>query len=67
MVIENAKLKLALANPIGAPIAVAHNAIEIPPLAADEKMKDLYSKSKKKRFIVKIVKGNNIFAKPFTH
>ena len=38
---ENARLKLALAIPIGAPIAVAKDAIEIPPLVTDKTIKYL--------------------------
>ena len=37
VVIENARLQLALIIPTGAPIAVANDAIEIPPVAADKK------------------------------
>ena len=39
--IENAKLKLALAILTGAPITVANDAIDIPPLVADKTIKDL--------------------------
>ena len=38
---ENAKLRLALVIPIGAPITVAKDAIETPPLVIDETIKDL--------------------------
>ena len=38
---ENAKLKPALATPIGTPITVANEAIEIPSLVADKTIKDL--------------------------
>ena len=41
LVIENAKLTLAFAIPIGAPIIVAKEAIDIPSLVADEIIKDL--------------------------
>ena len=40
-VLENAKLKLVLAIPIGAPITVAKEAIDIPPHVADETIKFL--------------------------
>ena len=40
VVTENAKLKLALAIPTGAPITVANDAVETPPLAADKTIKD---------------------------
>ena len=38
---ENARLKLALVIPIGAPIAVAKDVIETPPLVTDKTIKDL--------------------------
>ena len=41
MVIENTKLKLALAIPIGTPTTVANYAIDIPPLVADKTIEDL--------------------------
>ena len=53
--IKNARLKLALASPTGAPITVANEAIGMLPLVAY-----------KKRFI-KIIKRSNIFTKPFTY
>ena len=41
VIIENAKLKLALANPTGAPITLANEAMETPPLVADKTIRDL--------------------------
>ena len=38
---ENARLKLALVIPIGAPITVGKDAIETPPLVTDKTIKDL--------------------------
>ena len=38
---ENERLRLALVIPIGAPINVAKDAIEIPPLVTDKTVKDL--------------------------
>ena len=38
---ENARLKLAFVIPIGAPIAVAKDVIETPPLITDKTIKDL--------------------------
>ena len=38
---ENARLRLALVIPIGAPITVAKDAIETPPLVTDKTIKDL--------------------------
>ena len=39
---ENARLKLALAFPGGAPVTVANDPIEMLPLAADKTIEDLY-------------------------
>ena len=47
--IENARLKLTLKTkviPTGAPITVANDAIEMPPLVADKTIKDLSKWSK---------------------
>ena len=41
IVIENAKLKLALAIPVGTPITGANDEIEMLPLIADKTIKDL--------------------------
>ena len=38
---ENARLRLALVILIGVPIAVAKDAVETPPLATDQTIKDL--------------------------
>ena len=38
---QNARLIIALVIPIGAPIAVAKDAIETPPLVSDQTIKDL--------------------------
>ena len=38
---ENARLKLSLAFPAGAPLAVTNDAIKIPPPVADNTIKDL--------------------------
>ena len=38
---ENARLKLALVIPIGAPIAVAKDVIKTPPLITNKTIKDL--------------------------
>ena len=38
---ENARLKLVLAIPIGAPIAVPKDAIETPPLVTDKTIKNI--------------------------
>ena len=41
MVIENARLQLALIIPTGAPIAVANDVVEMLPVATDKTMNDL--------------------------
>ena len=50
---ENARLKLALVIPIGAPIAIAKDAIEIPPLVTDKTIKD-YQNNQKKKYIYRV-------------
>ena len=55
VVIENARLKLALATPTGAPITVANDAIDMLPVV------------KIKQWLIKIVKRSNIFTKLFAH
>ena len=47
VVIENAKLKLALAIPTGAPITVGNEAIEMLPLVADKTIKTYLNSQKK--------------------
>ena len=47
IVIENAKLKLALAIPTGAPITVGNEAIEMLPLVADKTIKTYLNSQKK--------------------
>ena len=41
VVVKNEKLKLALAIPTVAPMTVANDAIDIPPILADRTIKDL--------------------------
>ena len=55
VVIENARLRLALIIPPGAPITVANDAIEMPPVATDKTINDY------------IIKRSNVFTKPFAH
>ena len=45
--IKNARLKLALAIPTGAPITVANDAIEMLPVATDKTINDLSKKESK--------------------
>ena len=47
MVIENARLQLALIIPTGAPIAVANDALEMLPVANDKTINNLSKYSKK--------------------
>ena len=49
--IENARLKLALSIPTGAPITVANGVIEMLPLVADKTIKDKYHSSQMKQNI----------------
>ena len=44
--IENARVKLALTIPTGAPITVANDAIEMLPVAIDKTINDLSKQSK---------------------
>ena len=48
--IENARLKLALIIPAGAPMTVANDAIEMLPVVTDKTINDL-SKYSKKQYI----------------
>ena len=45
--IENARLKLALAIPTGAPITVANDAIEMLPVVTDKTINDISNQKKK--------------------
>ena len=47
VVIKNARLKLALAIPAGAPITVANDAIEMLPVVTDKTITDLLNTKKK--------------------
>ena len=47
VVIENARLKLALPIPAGAPITVANDAIEMLPVVTDKTIADLLNTKKK--------------------
>ena len=53
MVIENARLQLALIIPTGTPIAVANDAIEMLPAATDKTVHDL-SKFSKEVILTKV-------------
>ena len=52
VVIENARLQLALIIPTGAPIAVANDAIEMLPVATDKTINDLSKYSKEEIYLL---------------
>ena len=52
--IENARLKLALTIPTGAPITVANDAIEILPVVIDKTIKDLPKYSKEAIYLLSL-------------
>ena len=58
--IENARLKLALAIPAGAPITVANDAIEMLPLFADKTIKDLPKLSKEAIYLISLLLINSL-------
>ena len=53
MVIENARLQLALIIPTGAPIAVANDAIEMLPNATDKTINDMSKYSKEAIYLLR--------------
>ena len=55
IVIENARLQLALVIPTGAPVAVANDAIEMLPVATDKIINDLSKYSKKAIYLLKVL------------
>ena len=57
---ENARLRLALVIPIGAPITVAKDAIETPPLATDKTIKGLSKLSKKGMYLLSFLLINSL-------
>ena len=59
--IENARLKLALTIPTGAPITVANDAIEILPVVIDKTIKDLPKYSKEAIYLLSHLLINSLF------
>ena len=55
MVIENVRLQLALIVPMGAPITVANDAIEMLPVATDETINDLSKYSNEAIYLLRIL------------
>ena len=55
VVIENARLQLALIIPAGAPITVAKDAIEMLPVATDKTINDLSKYSKEAIYLLRIL------------
>ena len=53
--IENSRLKLELAIPIGAPITVANDVTELLPLVVDKTIKDLSKQSKEAIYLLKLL------------
>ena len=59
--IENARLKLALTIPTGAPITVANDAIEMLPVVADKTINDLSKESKDAIYLLSLLLINCLF------
>ena len=55
VVIENARLQLALIIPTGAPITVANDGIEIPPVVIDETINDLSNYSREAIYLLRFL------------
>ena len=53
--IENARLKLALVIPIGAPVTVANDAIEILSVITDKTINDLSKQSKEATYLINLL------------
>ena len=58
--IENARLKLALTIPTGAPIAVENDEIEMLPLIRDKKINDLSKYSKEAIYFLSLLLINSL-------
>ena len=58
--IENARLKLALIIPIGAPMAVANDAIEMLPVLTDKTINNLAKYSKEAIYLLSLFLINSL-------
>ena len=58
--IENARLKLPLIIPIGAPMTVANDAIEMLPVATDKTIKDLSKDSEEAIYLLSLLLINSL-------
>ena len=58
--IENARLKLALIIPTGAPITVANDAIEMLPVVTDKTINDLSKYSKEAIYLLSLLLINSL-------
>ena len=56
---ENARLKLALTIPIGAPITFANDEMEIPLVVTDKTINDLSKKSKEPMYMLSLLLINS--------
>ena len=58
--IENARLKLALIIPTGAPMTVANDAIEMLPVVTDKTINDLSKYSKEAIYLLSLLLVNSL-------
>ena len=63
--IENARLKLALTIPTGAPITVANDAIETLPVVIDKTINDLSKQSKEAIYLLSLLLINSDYLTDF--
>ena len=59
--IENARLKLALIIPTGAPMTVANDAIEMLPVVTDKTINDLSKYSKEAIYLLRLLLINSLY------
>ena len=64
--IENARLKIALAIPTGAPITVANHAIEMLPVVTDKTINYLSKQSKESIYLLRLLPINSLSLIPAT-
>ena len=58
---ENARLKLALTIPTGAPMTVANDAIEMLPVVTDNMINDLPKYSKEAIYLLSLLLNNSLY------